>query len=81
MFETILKVAVIVLVWLRMNDDRMANAGAGEKLHIGFQRLRRWFVRRARVVRKAGLIGGEQMNVGVHKQASRPRRGQRRRSQ
>src|ERR1700755_1093753 len=38
--ECILQIAVIILVWFGVNDDRMADVCLGDEFHVFFHRLR-----------------------------------------
>ena len=60
--ECILQIAMIILVWLGVDDDGMIDVCVRNVFHVFFHRLR---VRRVRcaVVGEPGWIAGEQMDM------------------
>jgi len=63
MGEAVLQIAVVVLVRLRMNDDRVRQAGGLDHLYMIFPRTGGRLVRRVRRIRDAPGI--EEVNVGL----------------
>jgi hypothetical protein len=61
MGEAILQIAVVVLIRLRMNDNRMRQAGCLDKPHVIFQRIGGRPV--GRVWRIGNTVGIEEVNV------------------
>jgi hypothetical protein len=60
--QAILQIAMVILIGLRMNDDRMIDTGLADKPDILFHRLPLRLIGRA-VIRKPRRVIGEQVDM------------------
>ena len=67
MRDAVFQIPVIVLIRLRVNDDRMIDAGFPDELQIRLKRRRRRLIRGVRVIGKSLRI--EQMDVSIDERA------------
>ena len=63
MGKAVFKIAMIVLIWLRVNDNRVVDSHFFYELQVRLQRRWRGLIRCVRMIRKALRI--EQMNVRI----------------